>query len=183
MAADDDGTFQTLVSQRAEFIRFVRQRVESDAAAEEIVQTAFVRGVEHMSELDEAESVTAWFYRILRNAIVDHYRRKDAAGRALARVATELPAALTEAQLDDQRRVCACVQALASTLKPEYANILQGVDVEEHSLSEVAVRQGITTNNATVRLHRARRALRERVIDTCRTCAEHGCFDCTCKHA
>jgi len=31
-----------------------------------------------------------------------------------------------------------------------------------------------------VRLHRARKALRERLTASCRACAEHGCLDCSC---
>jgi len=31
-----------------------------------------------------------------------------------------------------------------------------------------------------VRLHRARAALREKLVRSCRTCAEHGCLDCSC---
>lgn len=133
-------------------------------------------------ELDDAESATAWFYRVLRNAIVDHYRRRDAASRALERAASELPESIEQAPPDDQHRICACVRTLASTLKSEYAVILSDIDVEERALADVAKREGITTNNATVRLHRARRALRKRVMETCRVCAEHGCLDCTCTY-
>ena len=40
---------------------------------------------------------------------------------------------------------------------------------------------GITPNNLKVRRHRARRALRARLEETCRICAAHGCLDCTCE--
>jgi len=171
---------EAMLAQREELLRFVRSRVESDAAAEEILQTALLRGVEHAAELREDESAVAWIYRALRNAVVDHYRRRDAAGRALASMHEE--EASTEVPPDEKPRACACVRTLARSLKPEYASILEQVDVEERSLGEVAAETGITANNATVRLHRARKALREAVLTTCRSCATHGCVDCTCKH-
>lgn len=173
---------EVLLAERDAFVRFVRARVESDAAAEEIVQSAFLRSLEHQGELRDGESATAWFYRILRNAVVDHYRRRDAAGRAAERVAAEMPEAIDEVPADERNRVCACVRALASSLKPEYAGMLEKVDVEGRSLGDVAEEEGITTNNATVRLHRARQALKKRVEDTCKSCAAHGCVDCTCSH-
>lgn len=172
-----------VLARRDELVRFVRARVESDAAAEEIVQAAFLRGVEHIADVRDDESTLAWFYRLLRNSIVDHYRRRDAAGRALDRVAADVPSSLDAIGADDRARVCACVRTLAASLKPEYAKIIEQVDVEERSVSEVAATEGLTANNATVRLHRARKALREKVMATCRACAEHGCIDCTCKHA
>lgn len=171
-----------LLSRRDELLRFVRSRVESDAAAEEIVQAAFLRGVEKVDDVRDDESAQAWFYRLLRNAVIDHYRRRDAAGRALDRVAAEAPSSFDEVPADEKARVCACIRSLASSLKPEYASIIEQVDVDERSVSEVAATEGLTANNATVRLHRARKALREKVMATCRACAEHGCVDCTCKH-
>jgi RNA polymerase sigma-70 factor (ECF subfamily) len=171
-----------LLARRRELVGFVRSRVESDTVAEEIVQAAFLRGVEHAQDVRDEESSVAWFYRLLRNAIVDHYRRRDAKARALERVAAERPSSPEQVAADDRARACACVRDLARSLKPEYASILEQVDVEERSVSEVAVAEGLTANNATVRLHRARKALRERVMATCRACAEHGCVDCTCKH-
>jgi RNA polymerase sigma-70 factor (ECF subfamily) len=173
---------EALVARREELVRFVRRRVASDADAEEIVQTAFVRGMEHAGELADEEAATAWLYRIVRNAIIDHFRRRDVKGRALEQLAVELPEAIEDTAPDERARVCACVRSLASTLKPEYAELLERVDVEESSIHDVAGALGITANNATVRLHRARKALRDRVRETCRACAEHGCLDCTCKH-
>jgi RNA polymerase sigma-70 factor (ECF subfamily) len=173
---------ESLLTERDAFLRFVRSRVESDAAAEEIVQTAFLRSLEHQGELRDDESATAWFYRILRNAVVDHYRRRDAAGRAAERVAAEMPEAIEDVPADEKNRVCGCVRALASSLKPEYAAILEKVDVEGRSVAEIAKEEGITANNAGVRLHRARQALKQRVEDTCKSCATHGCIDCTCRH-
>ncbi|MGZ7100373.1 MAG: RNA polymerase sigma factor, partial [Candidatus Angelobacter sp.] len=41
----------------------------------------------------------------------------------------------------------------------------------------------ITAENAAVRVHRARKALRRQVELPCGTCAEHGCLDCHCQRA
>jgi RNA polymerase sigma-70 factor (ECF subfamily) len=71
---------------------------------------------------------------------------------------------------------------LIVTLKPEYAEILRRVDLGESRLDSVAAELGITANNATVRLHRARQALRQRLEQMCGVCAHHGCLNCTCDH-
>jgi RNA polymerase sigma-70 factor (ECF subfamily) len=42
---------------------------------------------------------------------------------------------------------------------------------------------GIDEANVRVRLHRARLALKQRLIDTCHTCPEHGFLDCGCDRA
>ena len=73
----------TLVANHRQFLRFLEQRVGSRAEAEDILQEAFVKGVERLGGLLEGESANAWFYRVLRNAVVDHYRRRGARGRAI----------------------------------------------------------------------------------------------------
>jgi RNA polymerase sigma-70 factor (ECF subfamily) len=167
-----------LVENHRELLRFVERRVGSRAEAEDILQAAFVRGVERAGAVRDDESTTAWFYRVLRNAIVDHYRRRAAAGRAHDAFAQELDVTTPPAEVNDA--VCACVRSLAQTLKPEYASALQRVEVDGVSVQDFAAEAGISPNNAGVRLHRAREALRKRVTATCGTCAEHGCVDCTC---
>jgi RNA polymerase sigma-70 factor (ECF subfamily) len=71
--------------------------------------------------------------------------------------------------------------AVLPRLKPEYAEIVKAVELDERSIADVATENGLTTNNATVRLHRARAALRRRLVEVCGACSEHGCLDCTCR--
>ena len=170
---------RVLLENHRRFVRFVERRVGSTDTAEEIVQTALTKAVERgIGALDE-EGVVNWFYRVLQNALVDHYRSADAERRALSREAS-----LAEEPADDpelKSTVCACMHDLLPTLKPEYANIVRQVDLEEKPVSEVAQASGITSNNASVRLHRARQALRVQLERSCGACAAHGCLDCSCK--
>jgi RNA polymerase sigma-70 factor (ECF subfamily) len=168
-----------LVGNHRQFLGFLERRVGSKAVAEEILQSAFVKTLEKGGALRDGEGAVTWFYRLLRNALVDHYRRQAAEGRALEREAREA----TEASEDPELKsaVCACVGELLPTLKPEYADLVRKVDLEERGVPDVAKEVGITANNAGVRLHRARQALKKQLERSCGTCASHGCLDCSCK--
>ena len=72
------------------------------------------------------------------------------------------------------------MRRLLPKLKPEYAEIIERVDLREEPLAGVAGALGITPNNAAVRLHRARSGLRKQLERSCGTCATHGCLDCRC---
>lgn len=76
--------------------------------------------------------------------------------------------------------ICGCVVRLASTLKPEYETALRRVDVEGVAVQDFATEAGITPNNASVRVFRAREALRKQLKSSCGRCAEHGCLECSC---
>ena len=169
-----------LVAGHRQFLSFLESRVESREVAEDILQAAFVRSLERGADLENEESVVAWFYRVLRNAVVDHYRRRASGERAINAWGREsVFTALPDAEV--QRQICECLSELVDALKPEYAEALRVVDLEEGSLNDLASRAGITSGNAAVRVHRAREALKKQVKAACGTCAEHGCFDCHCK--
>ncbi|MEO7987073.1 MAG: sigma-70 family RNA polymerase sigma factor [Gemmatimonadales bacterium] len=171
---------QALLDNHARFLAFLERRVESRDLAEDILQEAFVRSLDHADSLRSPESATAWFYRVLRNGVTDHFRRQGTRSRALDRLAAESDAADSDAELE--AAVCACVLGLVETLKPEYAAALRRVDLDGVSVRGYAEETGITPGNAGVRLHRAREALRKQLARSCGTCLEHGCLDCRCKN-
>ena len=172
-----EGVVEQLVSNHRQFLKFLEARVSSKAVAEELLQNAFVRAVEKSSTIEASESAVAWFYRLLRNALIDHYRRGVTEARAVEAHARETDEGF---ELELRDAVCACMNSLLPTLKPEYAEMIRKVDLQDTPLSEVATALSITQNNATVRLHRARQALKLRLERSCGTCASHGCLDCTC---
>lgn len=179
MREEGDVVTRALVDNHRQFLAFVERRVGNRATAEEILQSAFVKSLEKGSTLSDAEGAVTWFYRLLRNAMVDHYRRQQVEGRALEREAREAEEPSEDPEL--KQAVCACVGKLLPTLKPEYAEMVRQVDLEERAVPDVAREAGITPNNAGVRLHRARQALKKQLERSCGSCASHGCLNCSCK--
>jgi RNA polymerase sigma-70 factor (ECF subfamily) len=182
--ADEAGTIPApvlavLVDNRARFLAFLEKRVGGREAAEEILQQAYVRGMDRGGGLRADESAIAWFYRLLRNALADHWRRCDAERRALAAYAGEASSATGDdgALLE---AVCGCVTALVETLKPELAAIIRAVDLEGEPLRAYAARTDVSANNAAVRLHRARRALGQQLRRTCAAGSIAALRDCDC---
>jgi RNA polymerase sigma-70 factor (ECF subfamily) len=171
---------RVLLAQNRAFLSFLERRLGSKSEAEEVLQAAYVRALEKGVPDDDDEGVVAWFYRVLRNALVDRARRAGAQQRSSERLAVE-PVEIRDPELRDA--VCACMHDLLPSMKPEYARMVQAVDLDERSLTEVAAGGGITVNNATVRLHRARRALKEQLLRACGACAAHGCLECSCRSA
>jgi DNA-directed RNA polymerase specialized sigma24 family protein len=59
-----------LLARRRHFLSFVQRRVSDPGLAEDILQTAYLRALEHRDDFQPSESVVAWFYRLLRNAVI-----------------------------------------------------------------------------------------------------------------
>jgi RNA polymerase sigma-70 factor (ECF subfamily) len=170
-------TLNTLLDHRGQFLGFLRRRVESPALAEDILQSAYIRALQSDNPPPN-ETVVAWFYRILRNAVIDHYRRRATESKALETFAHELESSPT-VEIHDE--LCACLIRVLDLITPSYADLLRKVDLEEQTLQQYAQSQNITPANAAVRAHRAHAALRKQLLLTCGACAEHACIECTCR--
>ena len=172
-----DAAVRTLVANHRAFLRFLENRLGDRALAEDVLQEAFARNLEKGSAPRDDEALVPWFYRSLKNAAIDMKRRRGAANRALERFAAEI----ADEEEPVHETVCACIAKLATTLKPEYAEALQRVEVDGASVKDFAAEQKITPSNAAVRVLRAREALKKQLAKSCGTCAKHGCVDCECE--
>lgn len=169
-----------LLENHRAFLRYLERRVGDRALAEDILQDAFTKVVDRPDLAPDDEGVVPWFYRTLRNAAIDQFRRRGAASRAAEAFAREIDVhTARDSELDAE--ICACVQRLAGTLKPEYAEALQAIDVNGTTVKAFAEQHGLSAGNAGVRVFRARQALKRRLMESCGTCAEHGCRNCSCQ--
>ncbi len=162
------------------FLHFLAKRVEDAATAEDILQSAYVKLLEAGTQIREEESTVAWFYRVLRNAVIDHFRRRTTMEKAHEGFAMEAPASY-EPEL--KQMVCACIGDVVQNLKAEYRTAIEQVDLGGKPVEEFARFEQISATNASVRLHRARKTVAKHLTTICGTCAEHKCLDCTCRHS
>lgn len=171
-------TAARLAEQHSRFLQFLRARVGDLATAEDILQAAYLKALERGAQLRSAESSIAWFYRVLRNAIIDHYRQQSVRARAM----NEWAANWSEAWEPELRaEVCSCIVEAVSALKPQYRAAIEQVDLGGESVEAFARAQRTTPNNASVRLHRARKAVARHITAICGVNAIDECLDCTCK--
>ena len=179
MVSVTNNLIDKLLENRVRFLSFVQRRVRSKELAEDILQSALTRAIERGDQIRSGDSSVAWFYRLLRNAITDHYRNDATTTRILEQWAKESPASQQPAD-PFEAGDCQCIGRLLATLRFEYQNAIQSIDIEERTLTEFADLSHISANNAAVRVHRARKALLKLVEETCGTCAEHRCESCDC---
>jgi RNA polymerase sigma-70 factor (ECF subfamily) len=170
------GIDERLLYARAEFLGYIRKRIEDPELAEDILQDSLLKAIRSAPNLRDEERLIPWFYRVLQNAIVDAYRRRGVERERV--VVAEVPDIAAEPENDAE--LCRCFERLIPGLKSDYADLIQAVELGGESPDAAAGRLGITSNNLKVRRHRARQALRRKLEETCRTCADHGCLDCTC---
>jgi RNA polymerase sigma-70 factor (ECF subfamily) len=122
--------------------------------AEEAVQEATARAWRGLAGLREPGRFKAWFVSILCRACQDRIRDRVRSRRALS----ALPAPEAGREAGDSP-----VLRAAMALPDEYREPLVLFYVQGLPVADIAEALGISESNAKVRLHRARRLLRERL--------------------
>ena len=156
--------------------RYVAARV-APGEVDDILQLGAIRAIEKADQLRDASSLLPWLYRVHRTVLTGALRRMARERRLREAVAAE-PAPVS---FEEEEPICGCALALSRKLGERYATILGLVDVSGVSLSSAAETLGISVNNATVRLHRARAALKQRLFDHCGVASTRQCLDCRCE--
>lgn len=167
---------------RSAFRAFLRARVGDDA--EDLLQSGLIKAMAHAGDFSTPEHVTAWFYRVLRNAVIDHYRRNGVVRQrdeAYGTLLSSLGEDIATAPPEWEKQICACLGSVIATLPARQVELLRRVDLAGASVNEAARDLGLTANNASVTLHRARQALRKKLEVFCGACAADACLDCHCE--
>ena len=165
-----------LAINRTRHLRYLRGRLPSTEDAEDVLQNATLMLLKHAKKLPTIDSLDNWVGAVLRNAVIDRYRQM-AAHRRLLEAVKATPQTANEPEGDDEPSApTACVKAALSTLRANYGKLLTQVYLEGMSIAEAAACDNLNSSNATVRLHRARIALRTSVATKCQNCTLDDCW-------
>lgn len=157
-----------------QLLGFIARRVRTREDAEDILQEVMLRIHRSSGDLERVERVTGWVYRIASNAIVDHYRkpsrRELPAGWQLDSEAAD-DSALSVAREPDtaelRGELARCLSPLVERLPARYRRALELTEAEGLTQAEAAERLGLSVSGMKTRVQRARRLLRDSLLDCC----------------
>jgi RNA polymerase sigma-70 factor (ECF subfamily) len=160
---------------RDRLLAFIARRVRTQEDAEDVLQEVMLRIHRHSGELQHADRVGGWIYRIASNAIVDHYRRpsrrevpsgegSDVPEPEVADAAAVSGHAGTE---ELRRELAGCLAPLIEQLPAIYREALELTELAGITQTEAAARLGISVSGMKARVQRARAQLKEQLLDCC----------------
>jgi len=143
--------------------RFARALTKSADAAEDLVQTAYMRAFSHPASIAEAEQLAKWMRSIIWNIWIDEKRR------AHNRLSEPLESDDCYAAGDDTERTVIARTTLArvrtemARMAEDQRSVLMLVCIEGLSYKQAAADLGIPIGTVMSRLHRGRLELAQRV--------------------
>jgi len=155
--------------------------------AEELADEALTKALSSIERFRGEADIDTWLHRIAVNLAYDLLRRQKRHPEISLEEAIELPEhAFADAGQapQEQREMSQCVRNLLTTLPPEQHEALIHADIHDLTAAEIARNTGVSTGNAKIRLHRARRAMKSLLETHCDLAVEaDGVCRCTPKAA
>lgn len=170
---------RTLSQRRSEFLRFLIQKLHNRDEAEDVLQDFCVRALEKSDQIRNRDATLPWLRAVLKSTLIDHCRQAKSRSLGYRLFASDptndesFANVLVDEEFD--RVACLCYRSLLPGLKSEYQEAWLRVDLSDRSQTDVAGDLGISASCLRVRLHRARKALREALNRSCGGCLENGC--------
>jgi RNA polymerase sigma-70 factor (ECF subfamily) len=160
MAPDTTFPWQQLTD---DLRRYVRQRVGSAEAADDIVQDTLAKLAAALRDAPPAGPLPAWVFRVARNAIVDHYRARSSGEPQVDEPAIDDPGSR---QLE-REGLLASFRAFVHALPPEQREAVLLTEYEGVSQTDLAKRLGVPLSTVKSRVQRGRKRLEQALRDCC----------------
>ncbi len=160
MSAKIEQAFREL---REPLLRFARRRLRNEEDALDIVQGIFLR-LAAQPELPPAGELSAYLYRSVRNALIDHARRRGPQEIPFQEDAT--PTSENE-EHTIHAEIETCLRGFVDALPPEDREWIRAVYLRGRSQRELAEEQQVPYSSAKSRVQRARDRLRAEFLRCC----------------
>jgi RNA polymerase sigma-70 factor, ECF subfamily len=173
-----------LLRYRQALLDHVRGIVRDPAEAEDVLQEVLVKAHQSADQLRAAGALTTWLFRIATHLAIDHLRKHSRQPQVVDAVdPTELVAEDESApgleRVVEQQEMSSCVQRFLLDLPSVYRAVLLLHDFDGMTAVEIASSLGISVQNAKIRLHRGRAALKSALQAGCEFCCdERGVLVC-----
>ena len=168
--------FEDLVRPHVDALYRTALRLSGDAAAaEDLVQEAFLKAWKNLHRFERGTNFKAWIFTILTNAYINDYRRASRAPAVLTDFAEVEPAGPVETphlSVDDVARLGDRLgdpaKRALDRVPGEFRLVFLLATLEDMSYKDIAAMLGIPIGTVMSRLFRARTILREELADFAR---------------
>ncbi len=147
-----------------ELRRFIAGKIPSAPDADDVLQEVFLKVLQNQEKILASVDLKSYLYGMVRNAIVDHYRKQKRAG--ISQVDT-VTFSVEEGEVLNQTIANCCLKPFVHKLPDKYRQALLLTEFEGLSQKDLAARLGISYSGAKSRVQRGKEKLKELLLNCC----------------
>lgn len=153
-----------LTNRRQRMFAVARRVTRDDDDADDAVQDACIAALRGRTGFEARSQASTWVHRIVVNSALMRLRtrRRRSEDTAAGEVGTDVEPSAEERVGGGE--MAAMVRQCIEALPEPHRSVLVLRYLREHDTAETAERLGVTVNAVKIRLHRARHALRRRLV-------------------
>lgn len=166
-----DIAFEDVAEELSIPLRRYLQRLAGDSAtADDLLQETLLRIARGLGTFEGRSSVKTWAFSIASRVATDHFRRSKSKATIVDFDESSDPRGVEENTESDLvvDEMSACVRDVIDSLPGDYRTALVLHDLEGLTAAQVAEVVDCSLATAKIRIHRARRRLKEALEDECR---------------
>ena len=147
---------------------YLLRLVGDRATAEDLLQETLLKIARGLPGFEGRSSVKTWAFTIATRVATDHFRRPQSRAQMVEFDETDL---VVDAETDQRLvidEMSSCVREVIDSLPGDYRTALVLHDLEGQTAAQVAEISGCVLATAKIRIHRARRRLKQALDEECR---------------
>lgn len=142
-----------------ELQKFIFFKVKNKEISEDILQDVFLKIQLHVHTLKDSSKLTSWVYKITRNTILDHFRKKNNLSSIENIDIPEADKDISYLKLSD------CINSKINNLPDTYKEALLLTILKDFSQIELADYLGISYSGAKSRVQRGKEKVKTLVLN------------------
>lgn len=141
--------------------RFIAKRVRNEHDADDVLQEVFAKIQTGLGGVTREEKIEPWLFQVTRRAVIDHFRKRSRPVELRFEPAEEAPSS------DVSREIASWLTPMMELLDEPDRDALRLADLEGLGHQEIADRLGLSLTAAKSRVRRARRRLKDLLLECC----------------
>jgi len=146
---------------------YILTRVRSAEDASDILQEVFIKISLKINSLADGERLKSWIFAIVRNTIIDYYR-KSANNRSTALTDQVINDAIDENDEDATQGLDKCLKGFIQQLPEEYRLIIIDSEIKGIKQKDLIKKYNLAYSSVRSRVQRGRARLKEMLTRCCK---------------
>ena len=150
--------------------RYLERLVGNRATADDLLQETLLKIARALPDFEGRSSIKTWAFTIATRVATDHFRRPHSRAR-MVEIDETGPAHVLDAEFDQRLvidEMSSCVREVIDSLPEDYRTALVLHDLEGLTAAKVAEIAGCSVATAKIRIHRARKRLKQALDQECK---------------